>query len=174
MLSPVPPPDAISRGRVLPQKECRRDQKQGRKARGKEICRVVQLRRNTAEVEVALVFVAHHTVHGVDGLIAQGKRRAAEHHPEKRGDHPVGEILRHGLHRRAGDPLGAEAFGIAPDDAGDGPAGSVQALMLQGVLYAHGLVPQVLDGEGLPAPDDLQRKGQGRRQAVQGAQDKFT
>ena len=45
--------------------------------------RVIQLGGTAAKREITFVFVPYHTVHGVDGLIAQGQRGPAEEQIEQ-------------------------------------------------------------------------------------------
>ena len=125
-------------------------------------------------MEPARVFVAHHAVHGVDRLIAERKRRPAEKHIQKRRDHPVREVFRHGLHRRAGNPMFIQRRRVAPDNAGHRLPRGIEALGFQRRLHAHGLDLQVPDRERLPAPDHFQREGRRRIQGIQKPQDQFT
>ena len=67
-----------------------------------EIHHIVQLRRKTAKIQVLVVLVAHHGVHGIDGFVEPAENSPADRHEKHRGDDAVGSIFRHGLYRRLG------------------------------------------------------------------------
>ena len=107
---------------------------------------------------VPVILVAHHAVHGVDGLVGQRQGRAAQQHVEQRRGHPVGEVLRHRLHRRLGHLLRRQRLRIPAHDAADGLPGPGQIALFQPLIYPHALLRQPLQGQGLPAPDGLQQE----------------
>ena len=83
VVPPVPPPDAPSAFGVLPQQGRGQHQQQRGEPGREPVGRVIQLGGTVAEIEIAFVFIPYHTVHGVDGLIAQGQRGPAEEQIEQ-------------------------------------------------------------------------------------------
>ena len=75
--------------------------------------------------------VADHAVGGVDRLVGRRARQAAEGHPERRRDDPVGEVLRQALDRGAGDAGRVEALRVAADDVRDRRPARVEAAGLE-------------------------------------------
>ena len=77
---------------------------------GSQVDEIVELRRGEAEGRMPLRPVADHAVGGVDRLIANATRQAAERKPEGGRDDTVGKILGEALDGRAGDACLIEAL----------------------------------------------------------------
>src|SRR5699024_5276350 len=84
------------------QKRCRRHNQSGQTGRDK-VDDVVQTGRTGSEITVSVVFVSHHGIHGIDAFIGKSQYRTADHQIKQRGDHTVGSVFRHRLHRGFGD-----------------------------------------------------------------------
>ena len=168
MAAPVPPSDAQRAARVLPRERRRARQQQCGHARGQIIGRVVQLCGRAPEIEIPLILIPHHAVHGVHRLVAQRQRRAAQQHVKHRRGHAVGKVFVHRFHGRFRHASGGKGGGVPPDDAGHGGARLLQRAARQRAVHIAALVPQAPHGQRLPAPHGLQRKAQRRvRKAAQ-------
>lgn len=122
--------------------------------------RIVQFCGGPAEVQVFVVFVAHHAVHGVDGLVGQTQRRAADEQVEHGGNNAVREVFRDGFHRRLGHTFTGERLGVPPHHTADCFSGGKQITFTERFIHMHGLHPQILHRQRLPAPQHLHRKAQ--------------
>ena len=166
MAKAVPPPDAPGVFRVEARQARRRDPQQGRQPGGQEVGRVVQMGRRPAKVDVALVLVAHHAVHGVHRLIGQAQGRAPDQQVEQGGRHPVREVFGHRLDGGFRHSFGGEGGGVPPHDPADGFAGGGQVVPGQLGIHLAALVGQAAQGQRLPAPQQFQRKARRRVQPV--------
>ena len=84
---------------------------------------VVELGACPAKVEVAVVFIAHHRIEGVDCLIAHRQRHAADCQIQQRRDDPVAGVFCHRFDRRLGHAAFIERLGIPADNHRNGVAG---------------------------------------------------
>ena len=127
---------------------------------GDQVEQIVQPGRRPAKIEVFVVLVAHHGVHGVGGLVEHAQGRAADGQEEQRGDHPVGGVLRHRLHGGLGHPRLVQPVGVPAHDHGHGPAGGGEIPRLQGLIDPSALHPEGLGGQQLVADQRLHPQGQ--------------
>ena len=162
MAQAVPPPDPPSVFGVKAGKARRRDPQKGRQPGGQKVGRVVQMGRRPAKVDVPLVFIAHHAVHGVHRLVGKAQRRAAQQQVKEGGGHPVRKIFGHRLDGGFGHPFGREGGGVPPHDPADGFAGGGQVALGQLGVDPAALVGEAPQGQRLPAPEQFQPKA-GRR-----------
>ena len=129
-------------------------------AGGDQVEHIVQPGRRPAEVEVFVVLVAHHGVHGVHRLVGHAQGRAADGQEDQRGDHPVGGVLRHRFHGGLGHPRLVQPFGVPAHDHGHGIPGGGEITRLQGLVDLSALHPEGLGGQQLVADQRLHRQGQ--------------
>ena len=127
---------------------------------GNQVEHIVQPGRRPAEVEVFVVLVAHHGVHGVHRLVGHAQGRAADGQEEQRGDHPVGGVLRHRLHGGLGHPRLVQPVGVPAHDHGHGPAGGGEIPRLEGLIDLSALHPEGLGGQQLVGDQRLHPQGQ--------------
>ena len=90
---------------------------------GEPVDQIVKAGRGPAEPEVAVVLVPHHGVEGVDRLVGKGQHRPSQHEAAEGGDHPVGGIFRHRLHRGPPDLRLIQVRRVPSDDIRQVPAG---------------------------------------------------
>ena len=167
MLFPIPPEDPPGVLPVVARRRAAQAHEHPGDAGGEKVERVVQPRRRPAEVEIAVIFVAHHGVHGVDRLVEHTQGRAAQGQEDEGGDHPVGGVLRHGLHRRLGHAGLVQPLGVPPHNHGHGVPRAGQVSGLEGLVHLVALVPQGLGGQQLIAQQRLRRESQpGAEQAA--------
>ena len=95
-------------------------EQEGGKARGRNVHRIVDLRRGKAERLVARRAVADHAVGGVDRLVGHHARQAENRAPHDRRHHGVGEILGEALDGGARHACLVERARVAADDLGNG------------------------------------------------------
>ena len=162
MIAAVPPPDTPRALGVIAGERRRHDPEQRRQTARDIVRHIVQLCRRTAKIEIFLVFVAQHTVHGVDGLVGQGQRRTAQQHIKQRRNDAVAGVLSHRLHRSLGHALGGQGFRVAAHDAAHSLPGCGQAAFFQLGIDIRALLHQSLCGQRLPAPEHLDGKPQQR------------
>jgi hypothetical protein len=143
-----------------------------RDARGEEVQNVVQPRGGGAEVAVPLAAVAHHGVHGVDGLVQKAQRRAAEQQVEQRGDDAVGGVLGHGLDRGLRDARLGERAGVPAHDPAHLRPREGQIARRERVVDLHALFFEALRREQLEAPEALEREPRPDAHAPEPAQKK--
>ena len=127
---------------------------------GDVIEHIVQLCRNAADVLIGHLHIAQHGIHGVHRLIGKGQGRAPQGKIEHGGDHAVGAVLRHGLHRRPGHGLVIQRLGVPAHNHGDGVAGIFNGAGFQGGIDLHALGFQALGRQDLPAHHGADRQPQ--------------
>ena len=153
MIPPIPPPDAPGAPAVQLQEKGRPDHGQGRQPGGDIVRPVVQLGGGPAEMQISVVLVAHHGIHGVDGLIEEAARRAEEGHPEEGGHHPVGGVLRHGLYGGLDHLLLGQFFRVPAHQHADLAAAGGKALGFETGHHLLRLRHEAPGGEALPAEE---------------------
>ena len=119
---------------------------------------IVHMGRGTAEIQVFLVFIADHAVHGIDALIKERQRGAADHHVEKGRDHTVRQIFRSRFNCGPGHARVVQGSGIPAHDPGHLFPGFWQIACLQHLIYRSGFPDHIPDCQALPAPDCFQKK----------------
>ena len=160
MLAPIPTPDTPGVRRIVSGEKGRGNPEQSGQPGGDVSGRIVQFCGGPTEVQVFVVFVAHHAVHGVDGLVGQTQRRAADEQVEHGGNDAVREVFRDGFHRRLGYTFTGEGLGVPPHHTADCFSGGKQITFTERFIHMHGLHPQILHRQRLPAPQHLHRKAQ--------------
>ena len=115
---------------------------EGRQAGRDEVEDVVGPGRHLAELGIPVVFVAHHAVHGVGGLVKKQSRQAQQEGKEHGGHHPVGQVLRHRLNNRPANIFQGQVRGFPAHDHGQDPPGPVQIAPDQGRLHLEALLVQ--------------------------------
>ena len=164
VVTPVPPPDAPRAAGVVSGQGSSGYPQQGGNAAGQVVRNIIQLCRCTAEIEILRVFVAHHAVHGVDGLVGQCQRSAAQQHVQQRRNHAVAGVFRHGLHSGLGHAFGGKRLRVPPHDAAYGSACRRQVGLCQLPVDVHTLLHKSLCRQCLPAPEHLYCQPQQRVQ----------
>ncbi len=94
--------------------------------------------------------MADHAVHGVDRLIGQQTGKTAQHIPEDRRHHRIGEILGAGFDGGAGDAILVQSFRIASDDLRHRFAAAAQAVAIQGPGDGGDMAEQTVLGDQCP------------------------
>ena len=118
--------------------------------------------RRPAKVEIPLVFVAHHAVHGVDGFIGKAQGCAPDQQIQQGGQNPVRKIFRHRLHGGLGDAFRREGGGVPPHNPAHLPPGRRQVPRFQRRVNPAALIGQALQSQRLPAPEQFHCKSQSR------------
>ena len=162
MLPAVTAEDPPACRRIQSHQAARRQHQKRRQPRRDVIHHVVGPGGYQTDVLIGRLHIPQHGVHGVHRLVEKAQRRAADGQKQQRRYHAVGGVLRHRLHGGAGHGGVVQPVGVPPHDHGDGVAGGRQIAALQRVIDLHGLVPQGLDRQDLPAHHTLQRQTQPR------------
>ena len=148
------------------------DHAQRRDARRNPVGGIVQPRGRAAKIDIARVLIPHHAIQRIHGLVGGGERGAPYHHVEKRRDHAVARVFRHGLNRCANAPGGIERGGVAPHDHPHGASGGANAPRGERTGHGQGLAPQLAGGEQLIAQIHLRRKAHDGRDGAEQGEDR--
>ena len=159
----LPVPEENAEG-VFPVKAqiCRQAHQKPGNAGGQEIASVIQQGCCPAKVQVFVVLVAHHGVHGVHRLVAHAAHRTQQGRPQQGRQNAVGGVFRHGLHISGQHLFLCQLVRIPANYHADRTAAILQRAPLQGMDHLHGLRPQGLSGQDLPADHHLQHGPQHR------------
>ena len=124
------------------QNPCPQNHKDSGQPGRSQIKQVVQPGCTAAEVHVSVIFVSHHGIHGVDGLVQRASCRPQKCHEQKGGNDTVRGIFSHGLHGCPGDSALIQRCGIPSHNHGYIISGLLGAAFLQAAAHLHALCIQ--------------------------------
>ena len=147
------------------------DHEEGGQAGRQEVEDVVGPGRHLAEPGIAVIFVPHHAVHGIGGLIEKKPRQAQQQGEEHGGHHAVRQIFRHGFEDRPPDLFRAQLRGFPAHDHGQPGSGLGQVALGQGFFHLAAFLMQAAGGKtGVKEVSEEHGPGHGGKQG-RGPQD---
>ena len=157
VVAPIPPPDLPRVAGAVLQDDGREKHEQRRKAGGDIVEHVVGAGGDLSEIQVAVLLVADHGIHGVDRLVQKPADCPAQKEVQKRGDDAVGGVFGDRFHRRAGDARLVQHARIPSDDHGNGVPRALGIPLAEFFIHLHALLAQAVRRQGEPA----QERGEG-------------
>ena len=100
---------------------------------------IIHFRRNPSEIQVPVIFIAQHRVHGIHCLVQKSQGSSSDHHIDQRSGHPVRGILCHSLYRRLRDAFLSELLCIPAYDHGDCSPRPGKVALFQLLIYLPAL-----------------------------------
>ena len=123
-----------------------------------QIDQIVQFSRRPAQFPVAVIFIAHHGIHCVHRFVEIAAHRSQKSYVKHRGDHAVGGVFRHRLHRSPQDAAAVQRRGVPAHNHGNVSPGLLHVVLLHGMADLHALCAQVLSGQKLVTHQTLRRQ----------------
>ena len=109
---------------------------------------VVHAGGETAEEEIAVVFVAQHGVHGVAGTVEGRPYGTEEEEPEERGDDAVGGVFRNGFHGAPGDFTFIQIVRVPSYDPAESLSGCCHVPRFEKMVDFHAVPGKSPGGDG--------------------------
>ena len=130
------------------------------------ICHIIQFGCNTAKIQVFIIFVPQHGIHGIDAFVQKHQRHTTNGHIKHGRDNTIRSIFRNCFHCCFCHTGFRKLFGITANDHGNRITCLIQCPVFQAVINFHTFVFQRTGGKQLIAPEYLQHKTCHRQKTI--------
>ena len=131
------------------------------------ICHIIKLSCTSSKIQIFIIFISKHGVHGIDTFIQKHQGNPTNRHIKHRRNDSVRRILRNSLHCCLSDANFRKLLGITSYDHRNCITGFLYSSIFQTVIYLHTLRLQGFRCKQLSAPKGFQYKSSPEVPAIQ-------